>query len=452
MQPLLLPGAGEALRERRAAAEVLQPSEDAQLRDDLGRAVGHRRAGQRQPQRVAREAVREPSDRLGALRPRVLAVVRLVEHEPARAAPEEVLALTRDGLVAQDRDVGRRRHAAAPGQQRRRAVRQPAGRLALPQQPQARRAHHDGGERVVGLEGRQRLHRLAEAGLVGQEGAPRLQQVAHARPLERRELALPQAQRQRLGVARPRAAHRLDRLVVLGAHAREDGPGGRGDRDLVQPQELLERLERPRVDRQRAAPALHPRQPAERLAGVLVPEHLEREALLLHGVLDDELGGRRVEPDAQAQRARGRRVVQPGAAQVGEELRGVVVEGQCRLAVGDLARERGEAVGQLARERAHEELADAARAAGRDAPEPVGRDRLQPRADVVVGDELGPAREDVGHVGRDGVVLRDRPLLVVPVEPAPGDRTHRVDEVGAVREGEDDVRLAPDLAQLDVGA
>ena len=71
----------------------------------------------------------------------------------------------------------------------------------------------------------ERLHRLAEALLVGQERAPRVQQVAHAGPLERRELALPQAQRQRLGAAGARAAHRLDRLVVLGAHAGEERLG-----------------------------------------------------------------------------------------------------------------------------------------------------------------------------------------------------------------------------------
>jgi hypothetical protein len=220
----------------------------------------------------------------------------------------------------------------------------------------------------------------------------------------------------------------------------------------VHPQELLQRLERPRVDRQRATAALDARQRGERLPRVVVPEHLERQARVLNGVLDDQLGGRRVQADAQAQRARRSRTIQSRAREVGEQLRGIDRERKRRLALVRPRRERREPVGQLARERAEAELAGPARAARRHPSEPVAGDRPQPRADVLVHLELRPACDHVGDVGRDRVVLGDRPLLGVPVEAPAGDGAHRVDEIGAVREGEDDVRLAADLAQLDVRA
>jgi hypothetical protein len=214
-------------------------------------------------------------------------------------------------------------------------VRQPALRLALPHQPEARRADDDRGERVVGLDRRQRLDGLAQAGLVGQEGAPRLQEVAHAGPLERRQLAAGESRGgiERLAGSGARTTDGLDRVVVLGAQAGEHGLSGRGHRDAVHAKELLERLQRPRIDRQRAATALHPWERQERLAGVVVPQHLEREARLLDGVLDDELGRRRLQPDAQTQSGRARSAVQPRAGEVGEQLGHVGRERQDRPAV-----------------------------------------------------------------------------------------------------------------------
>ena len=72
---------------------------------------------------------------------------------------------------------------------------------------------------VVGLERRQRLDRLAQALLVGQEGAPGAQRVAHARPLEGRELAAEHGGGlgDRLAARRARGADLAQRLVVLGA-------------------------------------------------------------------------------------------------------------------------------------------------------------------------------------------------------------------------------------------
>ena len=71
-------GAAEALAELRARAEVGEPAEDPQLGDQLGRAVHHGRARQREHQPVARHRRRELLHGLRALRGRVLAVVGLV--------------------------------------------------------------------------------------------------------------------------------------------------------------------------------------------------------------------------------------------------------------------------------------------------------------------------------------------------------------------------------------
>ena len=173
MQPLLRADAPEAAREARAGAEVLQPADDAQLAISssawLSTGV---------PVSASRSAsggsdVGEPADRLRALRPRVLAVVRLVEHERLRARSARRVAVRVDDLVVEDRDVGGgrdRRRARDDGD---RAVRQPARGLALPVELQAGRADDDRGERVVGLERGERLDGLAEALLVGEERAPR---------------------------------------------------------------------------------------------------------------------------------------------------------------------------------------------------------------------------------------------------------------------------------------
>ena len=56
VDPLLRADALEAAGEARARAEVLQPADDPQLRDQLLGVVHHRRAGEREPQRVGRRA------------------------------------------------------------------------------------------------------------------------------------------------------------------------------------------------------------------------------------------------------------------------------------------------------------------------------------------------------------------------------------------------------------
>ena len=99
VDPLLGADALEAAGEAGAGAEVLQPAEDPQLRDQLLGVVHHRRAGQREPQRVGRERLRQPAHRLRPLGARVLDVVRLVEHERARAPQREPRAVRVDDVV-----------------------------------------------------------------------------------------------------------------------------------------------------------------------------------------------------------------------------------------------------------------------------------------------------------------------------------------------------------------
>ncbi len=102
-------GAAEALAELGARAEVGQPPEDPQLRDQLRRAVHHGRARQREHEAVARHRRGQPLHGLGALGGRVLAVVGLVEHERARRERPQRVQPRGDDVVVDDGDVRRAR-------------------------------------------------------------------------------------------------------------------------------------------------------------------------------------------------------------------------------------------------------------------------------------------------------------------------------------------------------
>jgi hypothetical protein len=99
------PDALEAAREARAAAELLEPAEHAQLAisssGGSSPACRSARAAARPAQRLG-----EPAHRLRALGARVLDVVRLVEHERLRLAQRQPRAVRVDDLVVEDRDVG----------------------------------------------------------------------------------------------------------------------------------------------------------------------------------------------------------------------------------------------------------------------------------------------------------------------------------------------------------
>ena len=84
VQAVVAAGGAEAACEPRAAAEVAQPAEHAQLRDELLGAVQDRRSGEAEPERVLGQAPGQLERRLRPGRARVLHVVRLVEDQRAR--------------------------------------------------------------------------------------------------------------------------------------------------------------------------------------------------------------------------------------------------------------------------------------------------------------------------------------------------------------------------------
>ena len=162
---------------------------------------------------------------------------------------------------------------------------------------------------VVGLERRQRLDGLAQALLVGQEGAPRAQRVAHARPLEGRELAAEHGGGlgDRLAGRRARGADLAQRLVVLGAQLVERLRRRAVDGDVVQGQEGVERLDDPRVDGQRVAGLDGAGQRVEGAGDVGVPEHVEAQEGPVDRLADGQARGaadpRRARATAMQRRA-----------------------------------------------------------------------------------------------------------------------------------------------------
>ena len=96
VEALLGEGAVELAAEARPGAELRQPPDHPQLRDQLVGVVEHRGAGEGQPKPVGGDRLRQAAHRLGSLGARVLAQVRLVGHQrsrpaagaaPARSAP-----------------------------------------------------------------------------------------------------------------------------------------------------------------------------------------------------------------------------------------------------------------------------------------------------------------------------------------------------------------------------
>jgi hypothetical protein len=247
----------------------------------------------------------------------------------------------------------------------------------------------------------------------------------------------------------------LDGDVVLGAQLGQPRARRAGDRHVVCAHPRLERLEHPRVDRQRPVAHVGARKRHERRGGVGVPQRLQAEALLVDRVADHELGARRFDSDLQARGAAHGRRRELGARLLEQRVGGLLREGQPPPAlVGRVGRRvLGQRGGHLAGDRADRELAAALALAHGRAPQPPGGDPGKPGADVVCGQQVGVAGQHVGDVDGGHLVLRDRPLLVDPVEAPARDRAHRVDEIRAVRKGEDDDRLPrPVEPQLDVGA
>ena len=124
--------AAEAARKRRGGPELVESPQRAKLRHELGRAVDERRAGQSQAQGVRSEPLAEVDQRLRAPGLRVLAVVRLVEHERLGLELGEHVSMCIEHVVVDDHDVGPGGRARAARDRRGGPSRQPARRLAQP--------------------------------------------------------------------------------------------------------------------------------------------------------------------------------------------------------------------------------------------------------------------------------------------------------------------------------
>ena len=451
VDPLLGADALEAAGEARAGPEVLQPAEDAQLGDQLLGVVHHRGAGEREPERVGRERLGEPPHRLRPLRARVLHVVRLVEHQRLRPAQREPRAMRVDDVVVDDGDVGGGRDGPGAGDHGAGPVREPVRDLPLPVELQRGGADHDRRVGVVLLERGERLHGLAEALLVGQERAPRAHHIGDAGALERPQLAAEDGlDRERIGVMGARAADVVDGGVVLDPQRVEPLAGVRRHLDAVGAQVVVERLDEVRVERQRAAVRLARGQGEEGGDRVGIPVDVEREARLADAVDEREGGGRRRPVDLERHRAAQRALVQPRPAQL-EQLLGGVAGERDPVAAPALLRGRRERLGQLAGDRLELERAAAVEPRGAHAADPAARRLGEPGAHPVGDEQRREALHDALDVRRGRVGLRRPPLLRVPVEAAARDRADRVDDVGPVREGEDDVRVSvPVVAELHV--
>ena len=328
--------------------------------------------------------------------------------------------------------------------------------LALPVELQRGRADDDGGIGVVGLERRQRLDRLAQALLVGQEGAPGAQRVAHARPLEGRELAAEHGGGlgDRLAGRRARGADLAQRLVVLLAQLLEGLLGRAVDGDVVQGQEGVERLDDPRVDGQRVARPDGARQRVEGAGDVGVPEDVEAQEGPVDRLADGQPRGRRILAALERGDDAARGAVHArAAAQIGQRLGARLGQRRQQGAVLALDGALEQRLGHRARAGAQDPPAASVVARGRHDADPAALDGGQPGVDLRAGGQLREAVEHLGDVDPRPVVDGRPPLARVPVEAPLRDAPHGGDDLRVVGEGEDDDRPAVGATpQLDVGA
>ena len=174
------------------------------------------------------------------------------------------------------------------------------------------------------------------------------ERVADARALERPQLAAePRLAGQHVAVGGARAADGADRRVVLGAQPGERLARVGADVDAVQADEVLERLEQVRVDRERAPVRLGGGQLDERADRVRVPVDLELEARLAVALDEHQRRRRRVQADLQLGGAAQRALVQPRARELEQQLGDLLRERQ-PAAVPALLGDRGELLRQVA--------------------------------------------------------------------------------------------------------
>ena len=316
-------------------------------------------------------------------------------------------------------------------------------RLALPVELQRRRADDDRREGAVGLERRERLDGLAEALLVGEERAPRVAARSARRPTEtararRRARAATSAIGSPLDRARaadrrdaPRRARRAARSSVSAPAPSTATPCTREER--------VERLDDPRVDRQRAAARPRRRAACRTPRPIVgVPQHVEAQALAVErrcAAVSRAGGGsspgqQRLDAAAARRRPGARR---PRSASASAPAR---VSGASSTPVARRPSPSSSASGGVAGARRQHPPA-AAVVARRVETWPTQRAldrraaRRRPRA---LARQVGEALEHVGDVDADPVVDRRPPLARVPVEAPPRDAAHDVDDVRVVGE------------------
>ncbi len=211
---------------------------------------------------------------------------------------------------------------------------------------------------------------------------------------------------------------------------------------------MLERLQQVRVERNRAAVGLGGGQLDERADDVRIPVDLELEARLAVALDQRQRRRRGHEADLQPARAAQRARVQPRARQVQQRVGDLLGERQ-PAPVPTLLGDGEQLLRQVTGDAVEHEPAGARAPRGGHAADPALDRACEPFRHVGRDLELREALDHALDVGGGGVSARRPPLLGLPVEAAPGDRAHGVDDVRAVREGEDHglvpVGVAPEL-------
>jgi hypothetical protein len=388
--------------------------------------------------------------------------VRLVEHERARRELDQAIEVRLEDVVVQDDDVGALRlvgprFMGAPAQHGHLTRRQPAPALALPHQLHRRRAEDDRGERLVGLERRQRLHRLAEALLVGDECLSALECVAHAGALERVELAAELeafGQGSRVGVGE---RDDLLRAVVLG-HQLVDQLARRllHIDARMRHHEVRQVPAKRRVARHRhagdggtvedatlAIEEVRLRQLPEVVRGARVPAGHQRQLRLsILANLDRHLGWSGLAAGEDVVHAPAREVVELQALEPQQQLRALPRERQLDVVVPDRS-SGGDLRGRIAPKRAQQERARPVPAlmGGDDAPPAGGV--AQPAEHLAARRELWKARKHrLDRLGEPRIG-RNPPVLAPPVEPPSRQLPDRVVQLVMDRKAEDELALAP---------
>ena len=365
------------------------------------------------------------------LRARVLDVVRLVEHQRARASQRQAGAVRVDDLVVEDRDVGgRARRCRCPETMPTERCGQPVLGLAQPVELQARGADDDRRVAPSASSAASACDRLAEPLLVGQERPPRVQHVARRRragtgAARRRARPRPRAagRRGRASGARRRSPRRARRA---GARACAGRVGRDVDRERAQV--VLERLEQVRVDRAPSGRAPPPPAAPGTRGRVRVPVDVELEPRLADARRSARASLARAPGRPAGARRSGARAG-PGArraAPSSASATGCAERQPLRPAALDRA--AGEWLRQLAGDRRRDEPPVPSCRAAVTRPTQPAAACASHALDLRRGAQRGWRSSTPCTYGAVASACGAHHSLRLPVEAPPGDRAHRVDD------------------------